>query len=282
MGADSTSPGSGNQVGLANANLNFNMGDLFSGDGVTRSRRQLRYQYRMAERYAGTHLNNFARRAEEAGLHPLFAMGASAGNAPTFDIPGQAPSGNHAVSAHLGPKPDAELDKLAKDKYRAEIELIRAEARNLANPGRSGFSNEFGEQLPRNIGADRAGEFKGIVSLEPDKQRTARKDDSSTSAATNPAWMKITAFQFGGTEIPIWLPWSEEGPAEAANAPLLWPITAFKNVQELGKFLDTKIAQGFKFSKKKFLDAWAKRPKDRKVKQKVYTHPLKKPKHLLK
>ncbi len=77
-------------------------------------------QYRMAEQYTGYAAR--VKQAKAAGLHPLFAMGGTAGSSPGFAIPGQKRSGSAARNAI------EDIGKFGASIYQEKANLVTAQA----------------------------------------------------------------------------------------------------------------------------------------------------------
>lgn len=117
-------------------------------------KKNLRKQYEMRDKYSGTHLPNLVKNAKAAGLHPLFALGASGAQGPSFQMQGQSETGSFASkglrSAAQG------LNQYARYK-----ELIEAQADlSKARTTEALVSNDQTQQLsetPRTQAAASAG-----------------------------------------------------------------------------------------------------------------------------
>lgn len=176
--------------------------------------------------------------AQRAGLSPLFAVGGSGaafspnpitvggsgddfgnrmGQSVTRAIQGQSTSAEKAL--HV-----AQLRVLESqaDKNQAEAFYYASQAsRGTQSAGQSG-------SFPPVVGPGSG--IAGMVSPKAPDAIAPRVNDASLSAAQNPFWER---HQLGDGAV-IDLPRSDEGPAEAAENPTLWPSILMRNIQQHG------------------------------------------------
>lgn len=204
------------------------LGGAFGGDSYGRQKRMLRKQYKYALRYQPqiTRADLLAKvgAAKEAGLHPLFALGAGGANtSPAFSMPGQAKTGSFAqdalrgVSRHYSRMADLEAQK-ELTMAQAALSATRVAERSLSNDTTAPWADRHPDLEVGSIPRQQARKFDDVVKLEPDVQRTRDSTDSSRSAARNPAWMQVEIWPGAFVDVP----WSEEGFAESLeNLPAL-------------------------------------------------------------
>lgn len=176
--------------------------------------------------------------AQAAGLSPLFAVGGAGaafspnpitiggsgddfgdrmGQSLTRAISGQSTSAEKAL--HV-----AQLRVLESqaDKNQAEAFYYASQAsRGTQSAGQSG-------SFPPVVGPGSG--IEGMVTPKAPDAIAPRVNDASLSAPQNPFWER---HQLGDGTV-IDLPRSDEGPAEAAENPTLWPSIIVRNIQQHG------------------------------------------------
>lgn len=177
--------------------------------------------------------------AQAAGLSPLFAVAGSGalyspnpitigggsddqfgtrmGQSITRAIQGQSTAAEKAL--HV-----AQLRVLESqaDKNQAEAFYYASSAsRSVQTSGQSG-------SFPPVVGPGSG--IAGLVTPKAPDAIAPRVNDQSLSATQNPFWERHQL----GDGVVIDLPRSDEGPAEAAENPTLWPSILMRNVQEHG------------------------------------------------
>lgn len=169
--------------------------------------------------------------AKDAGIHPLVAMGAGGALGGSTPVPAQPETGGwrsdamRAVSRHYQRMAEirAQTDLIDKQAEASRARALETSAAGHAITGEDLSPRELatlGRQGYLVVQGDRTRNSAGLVTLEPDKQRTRSAEDSSRSAATNPAWMSVEIWP--GWTVDVL--WSEEGPAEAMDS--LGPVLA--------------------------------------------------------
>jgi len=176
--------------------------------------------------------------AQAAGLSPLFAVGgAGAAFSPNpITVGGQDNDfgermGQSVARAVSGQSTSAEkalnvaqlrvLESQA-DKNQAEAFYYASQASRGVQSG--GQSGSFPPVLGPAAGID------GMVTPKAPDAIAPRVNDASLSATQNPFWER---HQLGDGTV-IDLPRSDEGPAEAAENPTLWPAIVVRNIQQHG------------------------------------------------
>ncbi len=108
-------------IGIGPTGPSFSLG--FGGGQSSASRdRALRTQYKYAARYAGSHLQTLRRRAEEAGYHPLAALGISPGT------PASQPIGSQSgIRGQISSKTLSAPEAAAIRESNARTELLKAQ-----------------------------------------------------------------------------------------------------------------------------------------------------------
>lgn len=222
------------------------------------------------------------RDARAAGLHPLFAMGAAGAGSPQF-IAGQHSSGSalgdavraggRTIDRYASFKANKRLRELqelnAEVDYRKNLldeQLLASDVRRtVQNAGSQG--RDRSPVLPRATGTQEdVVESAGLLEVVPNPTRPPAKGDSSRVAGTQPLWQQWDA----GKGIILDLPWTEEGAAEAVNAPLLWPAILIRNAVKLSYWLADAIQSGYKTEQqqwKKFKKDFMSRMKPLKLKR---------------
>lgn len=185
--------------------------------------------------------------AKAAGLHPLFAMGAS-GVAGPSTITGQSVSGSHAKDAvaRSGNKALTELQiKNAEVDLRRNIideQLMQARLDAVTNqvmtrPGivdlrRTNPGKKFipppAQMPPATIQAKDKSKYDGLVEVMPQPQFASDPADASRTPGYKPGWEKTKMF---GDQI-LYMPASEEGWADAISSPFPFALAMIKNTYE--------------------------------------------------
>ncbi len=241
----------------AAAGLSAGAGSIISSGlsmlgGLFGSRKDSRNQARLEER-EDSRFQRASKDAKLAGLHPLFALGAAGAGSPQF-LTGQSETGSAAGDVLKGAARgiskyskttdplSAQLNqiglKLAESNLRKSLideQLLASELRReTQNSGVIGADREF-RLPPATVSAEKMKGFQGLVEAKPMPQITSQKGDPSEVASSpegHPLWQK---FRYGSSKGAfIWVPWSEEGPAESLQgmSPALWSAIIAKNGYE--------------------------------------------------
>jgi hypothetical protein len=217
--------------------LGLDLGSLSGGDTVASKDYKRMREHSVID--VGRKIGSAAEGAREAGLHPLFALGGGAGSGTGVVPVGGSKRGiSGQASTKLLSSQQTEFNNANTARVNAETDLIR---------------QQIEESKARMADTMRNANQDGSVpdSVTTESVRVPSASTTSTGTAAHPE-QGAPMFQKYNTGLgfPLWLPFSPEGPAEGADAILLWPITALKNSQELNKWLNSKIAQGYLFTKK--------------------------------
>lgn len=202
MADDAPQPTQGGQVGLANANanLNFDLGDMFGGNTFASYKRNLREQYRQYGKYGARanrayqaqHIQGLVEGARQAGMHPLFALGGgTGGGAGSMPVPigatgaGPSVSGGAAVSNKAIRSEEMLLVASQTKMFDKQAEMYDALAKKALS------------EIPGNQdGAKVTTEVTEIV--DPRRRTASRPDDPSIEAGKKgPAWTPMAVFKDG-------------------------------------------------------------------------------------
>ena len=246
-------------TGMAYAQLGSSI--LGSAFGRKRNRHSVGELARRAARTEsiiyGRRFKSIVAGAKAAGIHPLAALGSSAGSGGPGVMVGQNDSGGwkadamQHVSKFFGRMQEINAQKELTE---AQAELSRARAIENSAAGQSATESHPLEiaatgipQQPVVTRAEDAHNSAGLVTNEASIQRSRSTRDSSRSAGSNPAWMQVEVWPGIFADVP----WSEEGPAESIdNLPAI-ALTVARNAgigykkayEHVKKRLDSKRDQ---------------------------------------
>lgn len=194
--------------------------------------------------------------AKNAGLHPLFALGQPSSNLPSFTaggslqspgtmsgIPGQSVTGSHkgdklmaAGNALMGLQQNLANVKLTEAQtayYNSLVKKTEQQADVTAQT--KAYIPGFGE------GADLQYESipttSGVIRNVPGRNPSRNTGDSTVVAGSQPAWMRIETRPGKYIEVPYS---EDEGWAEAASNPAVWPLIIMRNGWNSAKYLYDK------------------------------------------
>lgn len=132
------------QIGLGSAGLlNEAFGNPLGSDSVNFRGKYYRKQMKNRTEYEpglisankAASITGAVKGAKEAGLHPLFALGASGGSSPSFQIPGQSPKGDFKADgliAALGGMADRRNDLVMAQLTASALEVAKNATSNDA------------------------------------------------------------------------------------------------------------------------------------------------------
>ena len=213
------------------------LGGLFGSKESSKQRSQDRAltEHQMAEqrRQFDVTMDESIRRrvadAKAAGLHPLFALGGSAGASPTASIPGQSPTGSflgegiaqagQALRRALDPLTLAQVKQAdsAANRNEAEAALLRSQAKRAEIDANSHAVRTY---AALETAAQKGTPIPPRLAFKSSEQIRSMRNDPATVAGKHPAWRKYKFGNlFGIDALPVeaWMPWSEEGPFEGIN-----------------------------------------------------------------
>jgi len=183
--------------------------------------------------------------ARAAGVHPLYALGASGLSSPTFQMsPQTALRSTEDLGSSMGKmfdKQSAETHAAALRESKARAGLMEAQANDITQ------SQLKNSQAAR--GAQAANVQQDLIKLTPDQMASAQSRDPSVSAGRDhPAYREYTVTKWG---LKMDLPYSEEGPSESLeNVPFwMWPALVQHNRAKYGDDWGTRFMQEFVFGK---------------------------------
>lgn len=170
--------------------------------------------------------------AQAAGVHPLFALGASVGGQGAYFVSGgssaaQSPGG---AGMDIPSAMDIEAHNAAMRESGARADMYTAQAAEASARARQAQS--------ANVQQDH-------VKLVADQMTSSQSTDPSVSAGRDhPAYREYVVTQYG---LKMDLPYSEEGPSEALeNVPFyLWPAIINHNRAKYGDDWGTRFYQEF-------------------------------------
>lgn len=177
--------------------------------------------------------------AQAAGLSPLFAVGGSGAafspNAITVGSSGSDGFGER-MGQSISRAVQGQSTSVERALHVAQLRVLESQAdKNQAEAfyyasRASGAVQTAGQSgaFPPVVGPGSG--IAGMVSPKAPDAIAPRVNDESLSAAQNPFWER---HQLGDGAV-IDLPRSDEGPAEAAENPTLWPSILMRNIQQHG------------------------------------------------
>lgn len=178
--------------------------------------------------------------AEAAGVHPLFALGASVGTSPVMAIGGGSSAGQSQGGGSGMDIPDRmaiESHRAGLEESAARVRLYDAQAADFV--AQAAKASRIGRDLQNaNVQQDK-------VKLMADQMTSAQSRDPSVSAGRqHPAYREYVITPYG---LKMDLPYSEEGPSEALeNVPFyLWPLIIQHNRAKYGDDWGTRFYQEF-------------------------------------
>jgi hypothetical protein len=225
------------------------------------NRRQLRFaqkQFRYQRKTNKVAIRRQVKDAKAAGLHPLYALGHSQSTSPVSFIPGQTPQGNMAasglgaasaaigsgvsqagsqISAAFDPVRIAQANALNASATRDEAQAALA----LSQATRTAQEANVTQDVPL-VKDPVTGDLSpaaGRIQGKPSEIISSQKGDASTTAGKKPAFMEVIVGQDKrGRKKTMYVPYSDEGPAEGMEGMGALTLTILKN---LG-LLDTSSA----------------------------------------
>lgn len=175
--------------------------------------------------------------AKAAGLHPVFALGGSGASYTPNPItigggidPSMGQNLSNAV-ARQSTSQERSIHNATMLTLEAQAERDFAQASYYRSEAARGIQgNGSGAPFPPVVGPLMPPAGVGLVTPKAPDVIAPRIGDASQTAAINPMWESHRA----GDGVLIDLPRSDEGPAEAAENPLIWPAIVARNVSKYG------------------------------------------------
>lgn len=210
-------------------------GISIGGGGISsrKAARNLRKQYEYRDRYAGRGIEAQVQGYQEAGIHPLFGLGASAGQSPVFSMPGQAETGSHAdVGIQIASEAAKKEIEAATKNQELRNELLQIEIDKLK---KTGGGNDIDPQAILKQMQDQGSAIikrkpvvatpvqpkpdptEGVIELKPAEQLTNAPGEKQTLSAD----MSLRRRLFYRNDKFIWIPNVQE-----LDALLEEPMTA--------------------------------------------------------
>lgn len=190
--------------------------------------------------------------AVAAGLHPLFALGGQLpggspspiaiggigeASAPNMSMPRSMTAAEHAATAQA-----LKTQQALEDKYGAEAELARSQAKRIQQQGQG--QPDFPTLLPSTTGVDgqnipsrlqyQPGNVDAI-SMQAPKVLSSTPHDRSATPGKQPGWQEVVMFDDrSGQPFTIWLPASPDGEGWGESMEGIAPmaLSIMKNVGE--------------------------------------------------
>lgn len=226
---------------------------------VSKQSRLLRKEYEYRDRYAGRGIQAQVQGYRDAGLHPLFAMGAGGSQAPVFDMPGQAASGSHAdLGIQIASEAaKADIEATTKNKE-LQNQLLQIEIDNLKRTGGGndidprkavdlalGEMKEKGSVITHKV-PPKVQSTEGIVELKPAEQLTNAPGQKQTLAAD----MSIRRKLWYTNDKYIWIPnvqeldaLLEEPLVSAGIIATMNPTLSIKDIREILSGQQLRVGQ---------------------------------------
>lgn len=184
--------------------------------------------------------------AKNAGIHPLYALGA---NAPSFS-PVQFPQSDAGFAADIGRAVNsfANRDALekaqenAQEKHDVEIEVLRSEARKNDAVAQAAVDSVVARSNQPGTSPVKPGQISG----KADEVVSARQGDPSLGAGMHPAMREYIVGEHG---LKMRLPFTEEGPGESLEniSWWQWPAIIQHNRSYYGDDWGTRFLSEFVF-----------------------------------
>jgi len=175
--------------------------------------------------------------AKAAGIHPLFALGGGgAAFAPNPVVVGDTGAAWGTAGQNVARALGAGMTSQERALHDGQLRLLAAQADKeqamaffyASEAARGSQSSAQSAPLPA-VQAE-SNPFPGMVTPRAPDAISSKIGDDSTSAASNPFWEEHIL----GDGLRIDLPRSDEGPAEAAENPTLWPAILVRNLRKHG------------------------------------------------
>lgn len=195
--------------------------------------------------------------AKAAGLHPLFALGASTQSfSPVFS---ESPLGASLADAGQNIGRAVAAQQTVEERMAARLALMEIQSRIRENDARAGLleyelASKMSPQLPPPFpdgvmpeGGARSSPLQGTVNLTPTQLPTTRKDDPSTMTGVPGIWRE---FDLGGQKVV--LPGGSQGDAAEVletlgESPMLMWMVYNENKRRYGKTWADKFLNRFFF-----------------------------------
>lgn len=240
------STGSGS--GIIGPALNL-VGTALQADSL---RGQANKQYDRQKEFAQSGIQWRVRDAIQAGVHPLYALGANTATyQPTQPLDYGIADMARSMGQDLSRSAKATLTPEQQAMHSAQLEEVQAKTRltdaqtmalysssaRLSQQGGPGVPSQLPTDSPignLNRGADQGAQ---LSVMKPVESRASALSDMSKSAAGDPFW----GFYMLDNKHKMWTPWTTEGPAELfENLDYLigWPMVLAKNLQENPNFFE--------------------------------------------
>lgn len=200
--------------------------------------------------------------ARKAGVHPLFALGASPNNSQAFPINyGEPPFRSSRGFGELGSAVSDAISGRSQETHEAAIEESKARTRKY-NADAAFAEKQMGDSLVAR--AKQEGNVKQDMLKIVPSQQTGHKPGDPGNVHGNHSFSKTYIITQWG--LPIDLPDSDEGPGEAMqNVPLwMWPAVIAHNTTKYGDGWITRFVQEYMYNKapkyRPHSDLYHKRP----------------------
>lgn len=204
--------------------------DLYGGGAADRAnRRAMQKQYDLGVQFDSTAIQRRVADAEKAGVHPLFALGASPAQGPSLSVvPSEKGEAFRAVSRSIGNRKTPaerafEMVQLEEMKSRTALNFAQASA-IASDQARLGQQSNTTGPLP-------PGTVKDVAS----EQISSKEDDPATQAGDLLGFRKMLIGRRGGY---MMVPDPQSSEIFENLGPLGWvlgaALTTHKNVEEAG------------------------------------------------
>lgn len=186
------------------------------------------------------------RDAKRAGVHPLFALGASVSSSPAYQMGDGGTNfdagGIGRSLARVASGRQQEDDAMSRETHEAALEESRARAR-MYNSQADDFTAQALAASGQARMTQNANVQQDLWKVQPDAMTSAQSRDPSVSAGrAHPAFREYIVSKSG---LSMDLPYSDEGPGEALeNVPFyLWPLLIQHNRAKYGDDWGTRFFQ---------------------------------------
>lgn len=227
----------------------MSLGDIGSAIGTgldyiqgRRDRKQARLQFNIAQHHT---IENRVKDARRAGIHPLYALGVSGVGSPTF----MASAGQSDLGSKLG-ELGARIERTGEPKQsemaRAQLRAVNASANRDEAAAQNTLSAMRRAEVEFNsrpqINAN--GVPTGLIEAKKSEIVSAQKGKPGVTAGKKPAFMEvIVGKKSDGSPKTMFVPYSDEGPAESMEGMGAIGLTILKNMGLLDDRTPAEIKQ---------------------------------------
>lgn len=199
--------------------------------------------------------------AKAAGLHPLYAVGASGATySPSISTGGGVGEAISRMGQNISRGVYASATKEEREKHDLELAVLRSTVGE--NDARANYYNSEAARNAQTANASKPIPMPDQIKPKPDEQVSHRSSDASQGAGTHPAFREYTISKYG---LKMDLPYSEEGPGESLeNIPwYMWPVVIQHNRAKYGSDWGQRFIQEYMYDSPPVYRSNSERPSER-------------------